>query len=159
MANVIVNADREVVLRLNRMVTGRPPMILNSSTKSAALHRQQLWRARRAAPSRRSAKIISRTAQDAVLLEEHVLGAAQADAFGAEPDRGPRVGRRIGVGAALSACARASAHFISVANSPVSSGSRIGTLPSEHLPGRAVDGERYRPCLSVAPPALTVCAL
>ena len=28
---------------------------------------------------------------DAVLLEEHVLGAAQADAFGAEPDGDARV--------------------------------------------------------------------
>ena len=38
---------------------------------------------------------------DAVGLEEHVLGPAQADAFGTELDRGARVERRLGVGADL----------------------------------------------------------
>ena len=36
---------------------------------------------------------------DAVCLEEHVLGAAKADALGAEFPGGARIGRRIGIGA------------------------------------------------------------
>jgi hypothetical protein len=37
--------------------------------------------------------------EDAVALEEHVLGAAQADALGAEVASALRVGGRVGVGA------------------------------------------------------------
>ncbi len=37
--------------------------------------------------------------EDAVGLEEHVLGAAQPDAFGAVFQRGAGIGRRIGIGA------------------------------------------------------------
>jgi hypothetical protein len=40
---------------------------------------------------------------DAVALEEHVLGAAEPDALGAEVAGDPRVARRIGVGAHLEA--------------------------------------------------------
>ena len=38
---------------------------------------------------------------DAVRVEEHVLGAAEPDALGAEPDGGERVGGRLGIGAHL----------------------------------------------------------
>ena len=78
---------------------------------------------------------------DAVLVEEHVLGAAEADAFG--PEAHGDAARRSGV----SALARtfslrtASAQPISVANSPDSAGSLHRDLAGQHLAGRAVDGD------------------
>ena len=73
-------------------MTGRLPISRKIPTKSLPLHRQEL-RERRAAPSAVSARIISRTARIALLLEEHVLGAAEADPLGAEDDGDLRVGR------------------------------------------------------------------
>ncbi len=64
----------------------------------AALHRQELGE-RGAARGLVLRQNHFAHGADAVFLEEHVLGAAQPDAFGAELDRGARVGRRIGVGA------------------------------------------------------------
>ncbi len=80
------------------MVTGRPSMIVNSSTKSArCIGRSLSSAARRAAVVAGEDHLAHR--DDAVLLEEHVLGAAKADALGAEGERRPGVGRRLGIGA------------------------------------------------------------
>ena len=50
---------------------------------------------------------------DAVALEEHVLGAAQADADGAERDGVARLLRRVGVGAHATCGVALAHHFIS----------------------------------------------
>ena len=72
-----------------RMVTGRPSMTRNSSTKSSRCIGSSLASAaRRPSASSRQDHLAHR--DDAVVVEEHVLGAAQADAFGAEPTRGQR---------------------------------------------------------------------
>ena len=76
-----------------RIVTGRPAMIAKDSMKSSRCIGRILASAARR-PSASSARIISRIATDALGVEEHVLGAAQADALGAEPAR--RVGHRAG---------------------------------------------------------------
>ena len=89
---------------------------------------------------------------DALALEEHVLGAAQADAFGAEAARGARVERRLGVGAHLHA-AHPVGPCISVANSPVISGLTIGTAPTSTWPV-APSMVMTSPFFSVTPPAL-----
>ena len=86
-----------------RMVTGRPAMISNSSTKSCALHRQDLGQ-RRAPALLVVGQDHLAHGDDAVAVEEHVLGAAKADALGAELARLGRVERRLGVGAHAQAC-------------------------------------------------------
>ena len=55
--------------------------------RSPALHRQDLRQRARRRPASSSARIISRTARMRSGLEEHVLGAAEADALGAEVAR------------------------------------------------------------------------
>ena len=82
------------------MVTGRPRISRKMPTKSSR------WKGRSfasaaARPRASSARIISRIACDALLVEEHVLGAAEADALGAEGARRARVERRVGVRAHL----------------------------------------------------------
>ena len=74
---------------------------LEDSFEVAALHRQQLGQ--RAPPSglvARDDHLAHRV--DAVALEEHVLGATEPDALGAEAARDARIVRRVGVGAHLS---------------------------------------------------------
>ena len=90
-------------------------MILNSSTKSARCIGSSL-----ASAARRALLVFGQDhlahRADAVLVEEHVLGAAEPDALGAEFDRGARVGRRVGIGA----------HFqLARARRPISSAWRI----------------------------------
>ena len=63
-----------------------------------ALHRQQLGERRAAAVVGVGEDHLAH-GEDAVVVEEHVLGAAQADALGAEGARRARVGRGLGVGA------------------------------------------------------------
>ena len=63
-----------------------------------ALHGQQLDQ-RLAAVFSSRARIIACTIRQAVFGEEHVLGAAQADAFGAERARGLGIARDVGIGA------------------------------------------------------------
>ncbi len=115
------------------MVTGRPCMMRNSSTKSWRCIGSSLASALRR-PSASSAMIISRTATMRSLVEEHVLGAAEADALGAEAARGLGVERRLGVGAHVHGAATSSAQPISVAKSPESSGWMVGTSPSMTSP-------------------------
>ena len=86
------------------MVTGSPFMISNSSTKSARCIGSSF-------DKRGAARLLVlgedhlAHGADAGLLEEHVLGAAQPDAFGAELDRGARILRRIGIDAHAESCA------------------------------------------------------
>ena len=93
-----------------------------------------------------------------VLVEEHVLGAAQPDALGAEA--APR--RRASAG--VSALARTpslrtlSAQPISVPNSPDIAGSIIGTRPASTWPVEP-SMVMNSPRLSTALPACMVCAL
>jgi hypothetical protein len=90
---------------------------------------------------------------DAVALEEHVLGAAQADALGAEL-AGP-----LGASAGVSALVRTlsvrylSAHFMTLAKSPESFGSMVATLP-DHFAGRAVDESESPSWVKVLPPTV-----
>jgi hypothetical protein len=95
-----------------------------------ALHRQQLGQ-RGAAARLVVGQDHLAHGDDAVALEEHVLGAAEADALGAEL-------AAVLASSGVSALARTfmrrtlSAQPISVANSPDSSGSSIGTA-QQHL--------------------------
>src|SRR5580704_9437843 len=109
-----------------RMVTG-------------ALHRQE-FRQRRAARFLVAGQNHLAHGADAVLVEEHVLGAAEPDTLGAEFDRGTRIGRRVGIGA----------HFQRAdAIGPFHQGGEFAGQrrllhrhpAGEHLPARAVDGE------------------
>ena len=120
-------------------MTGSPFMISNSSTKSLrCIGRILASAARRAFSS--SARIISRTARMRSLVEEHVLGAAQPDALGAEFQRGARIGRRIGIGAHAEL-----AHLVGPAHQRGEFAGQFRLdhrhLPEQHLAGRAVDGD------------------
>ena len=77
-------------------MTGSPFIASKIPSKSARCMGRSFASARRRPPSSR-ATIISRIARDAVALEEHVLRAAEADAFGAEVARDARVARSVGV--------------------------------------------------------------
>ena len=68
-----------------------------------ALERQQLVERTRRRSASSLARIICCTMRQAVGLEEHVLGAAQADALGAELARALGVARVVGVGPHLQA--------------------------------------------------------
>ena len=109
------------------MVTGSPAMISNSSMKSLRCIGRIL-----ASAARRPSSFVGHDhlahRDDAVGLEEHVLGAAQADALGAEIAGGAGIERGLGIGAHLHA-ARLSAQSMMVAKSPESSGLMVGTSP------------------------------
>ena len=105
----------------------------------AALHRQQLGERGAAALLVVGQDHLAHRA-DAVGLEEHVLGAAEPDALGAELQRDARVVRRVGVGAHLQL-----AHAVGPAHQR---GELAGQrrlehrhAAGEHLAGRAVDGD------------------
>ena len=80
------------------MVTGKPSMIVNSSMKSWLCIGTIF-----ASAARRPFLVVGDDhlahRDDAVGVEEHMLGAAQADAFRAEFPRRRGVQRRFGVGA------------------------------------------------------------
>ncbi len=91
------------------------------------------WPGPRGGPASSSARIISRTAAMRVVVEEHVLGAAKADALGAELAGGRW--RRAAVSALARTFSRrtSSAQPIRVAKSPDSSGSIILTGAGQDL--------------------------
>ena len=93
---------------------------------------------------------------DALALEEHVLGSAEADAF-APNDRATRAS--VGVSALARTFIRltSSAQPMRVANSPVISGFTIGTTPCMTWP-TPPSMVRMSPFFSVTPPAVIVCA-
>ena len=108
-----------------------------------ALHRQDLGQRGAAAASLRGEDHLAHR-DDAVGLEEHVLGAAEADALGAEIARRAGIERRFGIGAHLHAADRIG---------PCHDGGEIAGklrldgrhLALHHLAGRAVDGDDRRP--------------
>ena len=104
-----------------------------------ALHRQELLQGGAAARLVVGEDHLAH-GDDAVALEEHVLGAAQADALGAESARRLGVARRVGVGAHLELAGRVG---------PAHQGRELarqlrldhGDGAVQHLAGRAVDGD------------------
>ena len=122
------------------MVTGKPPMILNSSTKSArCIGRSLASAARRAFSS--SAKIISRTAR--MRSSSKNICSVRQSPMPSAPNltRGARVGRRVGIGAHLE-LARRIGPFHQRAEFAGKLRLAHRHLAGEHLSGRAVDGER-----------------
>jgi len=104
-----------------------------------ALHRQQ--------PRQRGAADLLLLGQnhlahgaDAGLLEEHVLGAAEPDALGAELDRGARILGRVGIDADADLARR-----VGPAHQRAELARQLGLdhrhAACEHLPHRAVDGD------------------
>ena len=126
--------------RIEQADGDRPPAHdLEQLDEIAALHRQQLG-------ERRAARLLvvgeDHLAHrlDAVLVEEHVLGAAEPDAFGAEAHGGLGVGRRVGIGAHAEL-----AHLVGPADQRGKFAGELRLdhvdLAGEHLAGRAVDGD------------------
>ena len=79
------------------MVTGKPLHLAKDPDEVVALEGEQLLE--------RALRVLVVVGEDhlphggdALGIEEHVLGAAEPDAFGAEVARGARVERRVGVG-------------------------------------------------------------
>jgi hypothetical protein len=109
------------------MVTGRPFMISNSSMKSERCIGSSLASAVRRPPSAAGQDHLAHGG-DAVAVKEHVLGAAKADALGAEGARGAGIG---GVSALVRTFMRrvASAHSMIRPKSPDSSGCSMATAP------------------------------
>ena len=105
----------------------------------AALHRQDLGE-RRAARLFLVGEDHLAHGADAVLIEEHVLGAAQPDALGAVFQRGARVRRRIGIGAHAEL-----AHLVGPTHQGCEFAGQFRLdhrhAPGQHLAGRAVDGD------------------
>ena len=120
-------------------MTGRPRHDLEQIGEVLPLHRQQLGE-RGAAAFLVVGEDHLAHRDDALALEEHVLGAAQADAFGAEVARGARVERRLGVGAHLQA-----AHLVGPVHQRREVAGQLGLdhrhRADEHLAGGAVDGD------------------
>ena len=137
----------------SRMVTGRPCHDLEQLDEVAALHRQDLGQRRAAARPRRRRRIISRTATMRSGVEEHVLGAAQADALGAELARRPRVGGRVGVGADLQPARLVGPAPSAWRSRRTAPARRIGTAPRITSPVRAVDGDDVALLERDVPPA------
>ena len=123
----------------SRIVTGRPFMISNSSMKSPRCIGSSL-----ASAARRALLVVGQDhlahRADAVLVEEHVLGAAEPDALGAELQRDARVVRRVGIGAHAEL-----AHLVGPAHQrrEFARQRRLDHrhAAGQHLPGRAVDGD------------------
>ena len=118
----------------SRMVTGNPCMISNSSTKSRALHGQQLVE-RSAACGSSSDRIISRTTR---MRSPRRTCARCGEPCPRRRISAPRGHRSAAALARTPSCAlRRPAH--SVPNSPDSAGSIIGTRPASTCP--AVDSD------------------
>ena len=121
-----------------------------------ALHRQQLGQRRAAARLVVGEDHLAHR-DDAVALEEHVLGAAQADAFRAEIARGLGVERRLGVGAHLHA-----AHLVGPAHQRGELARQLrlaASSPRPAAPGRCEPSMvMTSPFFSVCPATVSVCA-
>ena len=123
----------------------------------AALHRQELG-------ERRAPRLLvvgeDHLAHrlDARLVEEHVLGAAEPDAFGAEACTATRASAGVSALARTPSLRTLSAQPISVPNSPDMRGLGHRHGAGQHLAGRAVDGDDLA-ALEHVLPACRVCAL
>ena len=82
------------------MVTGSPSIALKIASKSLRCMGSK-FRQRGFAVFQRIGEDHLAHGDDAVGFEEHMLGAAKADAFGAEAPRRRRIVRRVGIGANL----------------------------------------------------------
>ena len=141
LADELLAMRQELVQRRIEQADGhrQPRHDLEQLDEILALRRQQLGE-RRAAPFRILGEDHLAHGEDALLLEEHVLGAAEPDAFGAEGARLARIGRRIGIGAHLQAAE---------AVGPLHQGVEVvrqlglahGHAALDDLAGRAVDGD------------------
>ena len=99
-------------------MTGKSVHRLEQADEILALHGQELGQRLAAVLLRRRARIMACMWRDAVFGEEHVLGAAQADALGAETACRLGIARDVGVGAHSEAPRNSSAHAMNLANSP-----------------------------------------
>ena len=79
---------------------------------------------------------------DAVGLEEHVLGAAQADALGAELARGAASSGVSALARTFSRRTRVGPAHQRARNRPTAAGWIVGTAPSMTFAGRAVEGDQ-----------------
>ena len=139
----------------SRMVTGRLPMILNNSTKSARCIGKSLASAARRAFSS-GARIISRIAPMR-FSSKNMCSVRQSPMPSAPNSMAARASLGVSALARTLSLRAASAHCISVANSPASSGWRIATLPTSTCP---VEPSMVivSPVVSILPPAVMVCA-
>ena len=124
------------------MVTGRPAMIRKISAKSPRCAGSNLSSARAAAGLVLGEDHLADVG-DPLGVEEHMLGAAQADALGAELARGAAVERGLGIGADLEAALR-----VGPGHQRAEIADQLGLdgrhLAEHHLAGRAVEGDRCR---------------
>ena len=139
-----------------RMVTGSPAMIAEQLDEIVALGRQQLVERAAAARLVLGQDHLAHSA-DPLGVEEHMLGAAEADALGAELARGFGVERRLGIGAHASRRLW-SAQSISVRE--IAGQLRLDRRhrAEQDLAGRAVERDRCRPRARRARRADIVCA-
>ena len=111
-------------------MTGQAVHRLEDPLEVGALHGQELGE-RAAAPALVARDDHLAHRRDAVALEEHVLGAAEPDALGAEVPRDARVVRRVGVRAHLRACAPRRPTTSSRANAWYAGASRASRIARE----------------------------
>ncbi len=126
-------------------------MIVEQLDEIVALHRQQLGERGAAAVLVVGQDHLAHRA-DAVLLEEHVLGAAQADAFGAEPDGDAGIVRRVGIGAHLEPARPGRPSPSGSRTRPTAPARCIATLPASTWPVEP-SMVMTSPLRSVTPPA------
>jgi hypothetical protein len=133
------------------MVTGLGPSIASKMPTKSRAGRAGACPGRACAPRPRLGQDHLAHRVDAVALEEHVLGAAEADALGAEGDGGLRPARGVGVGAdPAAACSSAQLHELGEAEGLAGLGGfssirpddlDVGSSPFVDLAGGAVDGD------------------
>ena len=140
-----------------RIVTGSPAMMREELDEILALERQQLVERGAAAAPRRRAMIIWRTAPMRVGVEEHVLGAAEADALGAELARGFGVERGLGVGAHRACGGSRRPSPSGCRNRPTARARSSRRQPTNTSPV-APSSVMVSPPRTVLPPADSVCA-
>ena len=141
LGDLLLAVRQELVQRRIEQADGHRPAghDLEQLDEIGALHRQKLGE-RRAARFLVVGEDHLAHRLDALLVEEHVLGAAKPDAFGAEAHRRFGVGRRIGIGAHAEL-----AHLVGPADQRGEFAGQLRLdhvdLAGQHLAGRAVDGD------------------
>ncbi len=123
------------------MVTGRPSHDLEQLDEIARAASAAAW------PARRGALFVVRQDHlahrlDALLVEEHMLGAAEADALARRSVTATCASAGVSALARTPSCA----HLVGPAHQRAELAGQLaarpsGTLPGQHLAGRAVDGD------------------
>ena len=126
------------------MVTGQPAHLAQDALEVAALHGQDLGERALAALEVVGEEHLAHGV-DAIALEEHVLGAAEADALGAERAREARLLRAIGVGADAEPARLVRPGHEASELGTVRGGRAEGHSPRIDLAARPIDGELGRP--------------